>query len=119
MVSTRVARVFTAVAPLAVVAPGGGVLPGQRAQLLVQSGLVGLDDQQVVGLLVLDEEPRVVTLGVQGVGGRRDTGQIERRQQRGEAGDLVSPARHPQLGDGLPVAGHRGQQMSCGNVSPA
>lgn len=54
-------------------------------------------------------------LGVERVGGHRHAGQVERLQQGGETGDLVGLVRHPQLGDGLPGAGRRGQQV-CGRA---
>lgn len=40
-------------------------------------GLRQLDDQDVVGALVLDEEAGFTGVGVQGVGSDRDPGQVE------------------------------------------
>ncbi|MEU7900268.1 hypothetical protein AB0B45_46475 [Nonomuraea sp. NPDC049152] len=44
------------------------LFPQQPFDLVVQAGLVLLDDQDVVGGLPLDEEARVLALGVQGTG---------------------------------------------------
>ena len=49
--------------------------PRQPGELGVQTGLVGLDDQQVVGAAV-DQEAGVVALGVQRVGGDQRTGKV-------------------------------------------
>ena len=49
----------------------------------MQAGLVSLGHQQIVGLLVLDQEPGVGALGVQRVGGHDHLGQVERFQQGG------------------------------------
>jgi len=45
----------------------GHVPPGQAFETSVQQWLVRLDHGDVVGLLVLDEEPGMGGLGVQGV----------------------------------------------------
>lgn len=98
------------------------MLPWQCPQLPQQPGLVGFDHQQEVRLLLLHQEPGVGALGVQRVGGHCDSGQVERLQQGGETGDLVGLVRHPQLGDRLSGAGHRGQQVrgraGCGARAP-
>lgn len=107
---------FAAVPNLAVVAPDGRLFPGQRPQLPEQSGVVGLDQQQVVGFLVLDQEPGVIALGVHGVGGHCHSGQVERLQPGGEVGDLVGLVRHSQVRDCLTRTGHRGQQMGGRHV---
>jgi hypothetical protein len=46
---------------------GGDVAPRQSLELLVQGGLVGLDDQQVGGVLGGDQPVGVGVLGVQRV----------------------------------------------------
>jgi hypothetical protein len=85
----------------------------------VQGGLVGLDQQQVVGLLLVDQEPGVGTLGVQRVRGHDHPSQVERFQQGGEAGDFVRLVRYSQLGHGPAGAGHRGEQMGGRRVTGA
>ncbi len=102
------AGLSASVAPLAVVAACGDVLPRQRPHLSVQARLVGLDHQQVVGVLLLDQEARVGALGMQGVGGDGDPGQVVGLQEGGEAGDLVGLVGHRLLGDGPALVGHRG-----------
>ena len=55
----------------------------------MQGGLVGLDDEQVGGVLVADQPVGVLALGVQGVGGQDLPGKVQALQQRLEPGDLV------------------------------
>jgi hypothetical protein len=101
----------------AVAAVVGGVgdrdlAPRQALELLLQRGLVGLDDQQVGGVLVGDQPVGVLTLGVQGVGGEDGVGEVHSLQQRPEPGDLVGGVVH--LGLGQDRAGgvvHRRQQV--------
>ncbi|WP_197973238.1 MULTISPECIES: hypothetical protein [Streptomyces] len=45
-------------------------------------------------LFLPDEEAGVSGLGVQGIGGHHDVAQVERREQGGEARDLVRLVRH-------------------------
>jgi hypothetical protein len=66
-----------------------------------------LDDQDVVGLLLGDQELGVVALGVHRVRGDHAPGQAQGLQQWRERGDLVGLAVHPGLaqhGAGLLVA---------------
>jgi len=78
-----------AVAAVAGVVGDRDLAPGQSLELLVQGGLVGLDDRQVGGVLDAGQPVGVLTLGVEGVGGDDSPGQVQRLQQRLEAGDLV------------------------------
>jgi hypothetical protein len=86
--------------------------PGQSLELLVQGGLVGLDDQQVGGVLDADQPVGVLTLGVEGVGGDDSPGQVQRLQQRLEASDLVGGVVDIGLAQDT-TAGvvHRGEQV--------
>jgi hypothetical protein len=85
--------------------------PRQPGQLGVQRGLVGLDDQQVVGAAV-DQEAGVVALGVHGVGGDDRTGKVQAGQQRLERGDLVGGGGHLALGEhGAVIVVQRCQQV--------
>jgi hypothetical protein len=59
----------------------GGFPPGQLVELGVQGGVVALDQGDVVGLLLLDEEAGVVVLGEQGVEGDDLAGQVHRSEQ--------------------------------------
>jgi len=80
------------------------VLPGQPLAAPQQRGLVGLDDQQVVRLLDLDQPIGVLAVGVQRVRGDHRTGQVHRRKQRGEPWDLAGGAVDLALGQ-HPAAG--------------
>jgi hypothetical protein len=64
-------------------------VPGQAGAAVQQGGLVGLDDQRVVGLLAGDEELGSVGLGVQRVGGDHSAGQVQAGQQRDQAWDFA------------------------------
>jgi hypothetical protein len=65
------------VAAVAGVVLDGDLVPGQGGELVVQGGLVGLDDQQVVGVLVGDQPVGVLALGMQGVGGEDPPGEVQ------------------------------------------
>jgi hypothetical protein len=75
----------------------------------VEALLVSLDGEGVMRLPVLDEEAGGLALGVQGIGGDDDTGQVVGLQQGGEVSDFVCLVRHAQLRHGHPGAGHRGE----------
>jgi hypothetical protein len=85
----QAAGLGTAVAAVVDGVGDGDVAPRQRLELLLQRGLVGLDDQQVGGVLVGDQPFGVLTLGVQGVGGDDGVGEVQSLKQRPEPGDLV------------------------------
>jgi hypothetical protein len=77
----------------------------------VQGGLVGLDDQQVLGAAV-DEEGGVVALGVERVGGDHDAGQVQAGQQRLEGGYFTRRAVDLALGEhGAVMVVQRCQQV--------
>jgi hypothetical protein len=79
---------------------------------VVQGGLVGLDDQQVGGVLVGDQPVGVLTLGVHGVGGQHPAGQVQAVQERLEPGDLVGLGVHVALAeDRAGGVVHRGEQV--------
>jgi hypothetical protein len=77
--------------------------------------LVGLDDQQVGGLLDADQPVSVGVLGVQRVRGDHPPGQVQPLQQGPEPGDLVGGVVHVGLGQDR-TAGviHRRQQLHLG-----
>jgi hypothetical protein len=79
---------------------------------VVQRGLVGLDDQDVGGVLAGDQPVGMVALGVHGVGGDDGGGEVQALQQRPEPGDLVGRAVHPGLAqDAAAGMVHDGQQV--------
>ncbi len=81
-------------------------------QAILQGGLVGLDDQEVGGVLVGDQPLGVLALGVQRVGGDHGVGQVQTVQQRPEPGDLVGLGVHLGLGqDRAAGVVHRGEQV--------
>ena len=92
--------------------PHGDAVPGQGGAAVQQGGLVGLDHQQVVGLLAGDQELGGLVVGVERVGGDHHAGQVQGRQQRGEGGDLLGRAADLALGQHR-AAGvvHRRQQV--------
>jgi hypothetical protein len=92
------------------------LLPGQGGAVVQQGGLVGLDDEQVVGLLAGDQELGGVGVALQGVGGD-DPGQVQPLQQWLEGGDLARGAVDLALGQHR--AGgvvHRRQQVDLAAV---
>src|SRR5215203_1292602 len=66
-----------AVAAVAGAVGDGDLAPGQASQLVVQGGLVALDDQEVGGVLVGDQPLGVLPLGVQRVGGDHGVGKVQ------------------------------------------
>jgi hypothetical protein len=87
-------------------------VPGQALAALQQGRLVGLDHQQIVGLLAGDQELGGVGVGLERVGGHHHAGQVQGRQQGLEGGDLLGCAADLGLGqhrtDGVV---HAGQQV--------
>ena len=63
----------------------GDLGPWQLAELTQQAGLVVLDDQDMVGGLVGDQELGVVALGVHGIGGDDRAGKVQPGEQGPEA----------------------------------
>jgi hypothetical protein len=53
------------------------VVPGQGGAAVQQRGLVGLDGEQVVGLLAGAQELGGVAVGVQRIGGDHGAGQLQ------------------------------------------
>ena len=84
--------------PVGAVGDGQGrdVLPGQVLEHLVQTGLVVLDRQQVVGAPGDDPLGRI-HLGVHGVGGDQGPVQVQRGEQLGQGRDLIGLVGHPPL----------------------
>jgi hypothetical protein len=90
----------------------GDVAPRQGGQLVMQRGLVGLDDQQVGGLLAGDQPVGVLALGMERVGADDPPGEVQTVQQRPEPGDLVGRVVHVGLAqDRTGGVVHRGQQV--------
>jgi hypothetical protein len=108
----QAAELHAVVAAVAGVVGDGDLAPGQRLELLVQRGLVGLDDQQVGGVLLGDQPVGVGVLGVQRVGGNDRPGKVLPLQQGWELGDLVGGGVHVGLSqDHAGGVVHRGQQV--------
>jgi hypothetical protein len=105
------------VAAVAGLVQHGYALPGQALAAVQQKGLVGLDDQQVVGLLVGDQELGGLRVGLERVGGDYHIGQVEPVQQWLQAGDLAGGAVDLALGQHR-AAGvvHTGQQVDLAAV---
>jgi hypothetical protein len=90
----------------------GDLPPGEPSELPQEAGPVGLDHQQVGGVLVGDQPVGVLALGVQGVGGDPHAVQVQAGQQWLEGGDLVAGWVHAGLGqDHTTGMGHGGQQV--------
>lgn len=81
--------------------------------------MVALDHGDVVGLLVLDQEPGVLGLRVQRVEGDHRAGQVERSEEGLEGGDFVGFLADLALGDDLAACGHRGEEVDLGAVLSA
>jgi hypothetical protein len=108
----QAAGLHPAVAAVVGVVGDRDLVPRQELELALQRGLVGLDDQQVGGVLVGDQPLGVLPLGVQRVGGDHGAGQVQAVQQRPEPGDLVGGVVHVGLGqDGMAGVVHRGEQV--------
>lgn len=114
--------------PDLVAAVGGGaglvhqrdLSPRQPSQLVVQGGVVGLDEGDVVRVLVLDQEAGVVVLGQHRVEGDHGVGQVERVEQGLERGDLVALGVDLSLGDdGAGAVQGSGQQVHSTSVAGA
>jgi hypothetical protein len=86
---------------------------GRRARAgRTAGGLVGLDDQDVGGLLLADQPVGVGVLGVHGVGSDDPSSQVQALQQRLERGDLVGLGVHLGLGqDAAAGVVHHRQQV--------
>jgi hypothetical protein len=79
---------------------------------VVQRGLVGLDDQDVGGVLGGDQPIGMLALGVERVGGDHGVGEVQPFEQRPEPGDLVGGVIDVGLGeDRAGVVVHRGEQV--------
>jgi hypothetical protein len=106
------AQLDAAVGAVAGAVGHGHVLPGDGRAARQQGRLVGLDHQQVVGLLAGDQELGGARVRVECVGGDDRAGQVQAGQQRDQARDLAWGAVDRALGQHR--AGgmlHRGQQM--------
>jgi hypothetical protein len=91
---------------------GWDAAPGQGGELVVQGGLVALDDEQVGGVLGGDQPLGVLTLGVERVSGHHPTGKVQPVQQRPEPGDLVGGVVDTGLAqDRQGGVVHRGEQV--------
>jgi hypothetical protein len=107
------AQLHPAVSAVAGAVQHGNVAPGQPLTAAQQRGLVGLDGEQVVGLLAGHQELGGARVGVQRVGGDHHAGKVQAGQQPLEAGDLARGAVDRALGQhrtGGVV--HRGQQVN-------
>jgi hypothetical protein len=101
-----------AVAAVAGVVSDGDVWPRQGSELVVERGLVGLHQQQVVGVLVGDQPVGVLALGVERVGGDDGGRQVQALQQRPEPGDLACGVVHLGLCQDHPGGVvHHGEQV--------
>jgi hypothetical protein len=108
----QAAGLHAAVAAVAGVVGDWDVPPWQGFELAVERGLVGLDEQQVGGVLVGDQPLGVLTLGVERIGGDDGVGEVQAVQQRPEPGDLVGGGLDIGLGeDGAAGVVHRCQQV--------
>jgi hypothetical protein len=121
VVTCRAAELHAVVAAVAGVVGDGDLAPGQRLELLVQHGLVGLHEQQVGGLLDGDQPVGVGVLGVQRIGGDDPPGKIQPVQQRPELSDLVGRGVHLGLGQDCRagVVHHRQQLHLRGSMVAA
>jgi hypothetical protein len=73
-------------------------MPGQALAARQQGGLVGLDTEQVVGVLVADQELGGRRVGLEGVGRDHGPGEVKVGQQWGEGRDLLGCATDLALG---------------------
>jgi hypothetical protein len=95
----------------------GDVVPGQAGAAVQQGGLVGLDDEQVVGLLAGDQELGGVGVGLECIGGDDHAGKVQPVQQGLEGGDLAGGAVDLALGEhGAGGVVHRGEQVDLAAV---
>jgi hypothetical protein len=106
------AQLHPAVGLVAGAVSHGHVVPGQAGAACQQGGLVGLDREQVVRVLVGHQELGRVGVGVQRVGGDHRAGQVEAGQQRPHARDFAGGAVDLALGqDRAGGVVHRGEQV--------
>jgi hypothetical protein len=115
------ADLHAVVAAVAGLVQHGDVWPRQRGELVAQAGLVGLDDQQVGGVLDAHQPVGMLTLGMEGVGGDHPPGKVQPVQQRPESGDLVGLAANVGLAQnpagGCWSASHRPSAASTASAS--
>ena len=111
------AQLDPAVRLVAGAVPDGDVVPGQGGAAVQQRGLVGLDHEQVVGLLAGDQELGTSGVGVQRIGGDHHPVKVQAAKQWLEAGDLAGGAVDLALGQHR-AAGvvHRGQQVDLAAI---
>jgi hypothetical protein len=89
---------------------GGKRVRGKPVDGGLEAGLIGLDREQILGVLVLDQVAGMVSLGVQRIRGHDHPAQVEVVQQRAELGDLVGGVVDFALrDDGALTVEHRGQ----------
>jgi hypothetical protein len=106
------AQLDAAVPAVAGAVADGHVVPGQPGAAVQQGGLVGLDYEQVVGLLSGDQELGGVGVGLECVGGDDHAGKVQPVQQGLKGGDLAGDPVDLALGQHI-TGGvvHRGQQV--------
>jgi hypothetical protein len=111
------AQLDAAVGPVAGAVQHRHVTPRQAGAARQQGGLVGLDREQVVRMLLGHQELGCPGVGVEGVGGHDHAGQVERVQQRGEPRDFAGGAVGGALGQ-YRAGGvvHRGEQVELAAV---
>jgi len=66
---------------------------GKAGELLEELGLIGFDDQQVVGLFDFDDVCRRAFLSIDGIGADQSAAQIQFLQEVFQGGDFVSLGR--------------------------
>jgi hypothetical protein len=91
------------------------VVPGQASATVQERGLVGLDAEQVVGLLDGDQELCGISVGLECVGSDHRPGKVHVSQQRPQAGHLAGGAVDLALGQHPPGGVLHGRQQ----VGPA
>jgi hypothetical protein len=106
------------VATVAVAVQHRDAVPGQALAARQQEGLIGLDDQQVVGVLLAHQELGGLGVGLECVGCDHHPGQVQGCQQRGEGGHLLGRAIDLALGrHGAGGVVDRGQQVDLAAVA--
>lgn len=70
---------------------------GQLGEFVEELGLIAFDDQEVVGLLVLDEVSRSRFLSIDGIGADQGAADVKILQEICERGDLVGFGRDSDL----------------------